>query len=99
VVTPHASFLALAYARQAALDNLAKLRRDFDVYGEGGFFDSVNVDTGQVSRYWLALDQGMVMAALAGELTGDHFQRYFTRGEVQEAIQPLLAIEEFTAGP
>jgi hypothetical protein len=31
VVTPHASFLALPYARRAALDNLAKLRRDFDV--------------------------------------------------------------------
>jgi hypothetical protein len=98
VVTPHASFLALPYARQAALDNLAKLRRDFDVYGEGGFFDAVNVDTGQVSRYWLALDQGMVMAAIANELTGDRLQRYFTRGAVQEAIQPLLAIEEFTAG-
>jgi hypothetical protein len=39
------------------------------VYGEGGFFDAVNADTGQVSRYWLALDQGMVMAALANELT------------------------------
>jgi hypothetical protein len=98
VVTPHASFLALPYARGPALANLANLRRDFDVYGEGGFFDAVNVDTGQVSRYWLALDQGMVMAALANELTGDLLQRYFTRGEVERAVRPLLAIEEFTAG-
>ena len=87
-----------SYARRAALDNLAKLRRDFDVYGEGGFFDAVNVDTGQVSRYWLALDQGMIMAAIANELTGDRLQRYFTRGAVEEAIRPLLAMEEFTAG-
>jgi hypothetical protein len=57
VVTPRASFLAMAFDRRAALANLAKLRRDFDVYGEGGFFDAVNVDTGQVSRFWLALDQ------------------------------------------
>jgi hypothetical protein len=98
VVTPHASFLALPYARGAALANLANLRRDFDAYGEGGFFDAVNVDTGQVSRYWLALDQGMVMAALANELTGDRLQRYFTRGEIEPAVRPLLAIEEFTAG-
>jgi Putative glucoamylase/Protein of unknown function (DUF3131) len=98
VVTPHASFLALPYARRAALENLANLRRDFDVYGEGGFFDAVNVDTGQVSRYWLALDQGMIMAAIANELTGDRLQRYFTRGAVEEAIRPLLAMEEFTAG-
>jgi Putative glucoamylase len=61
--------MALPYARRAALDNLDRLRRDFDVYGEGGFFDAVNVDSGQVSRYWLALDQGMVMAALGNELT------------------------------
>jgi hypothetical protein len=98
VVTPHASFLALPYARRAALDNLAKLRRDFDVYGEGGFFDAVNVDNGQVSRYWLALDQGMVMAALGNELTGDRLQRYLTRGPVERAVRPLLAMEEFTVG-
>jgi hypothetical protein len=98
VVTPHASFLALPYARRAALDNLAKLRRDFDIYGEGGFFDAVNVDNGQVSRYWLALDQGMVMAALGNELTGDRLQRYLTRGPVERAVRPLLAMEEFTAG-
>ena len=98
VVTPHASFLALPYARRAALDNLAKLRRDFGVYGEGGFFDAVNVDNGQVSRHWLALDQGMVMAALGNELTGDRLKGYLTKGPVERAVRPLLAMEEFTAG-
>ena len=43
VVTPHASFLALRYAPRAALDNLAKLRAHFGVYGKGGFYDAVNV--------------------------------------------------------
>lgn len=95
VVTPHASFLALAYARDEALANLANLERDFDAYGEGGFYDAVNVTTGEVSRYWLALDQGMVMAALANELRGGLMQRQFVRGEIEEAIRPLLRIEEF----
>jgi hypothetical protein len=98
VVTPHASFLAMAFDRRAALANLARLRRDFDVYGEGGFYDAVNVDTGQVSRFWLALDQGMVMAAVGNELAGDRLQRYFSRGAVERAVRPLLAREEFTAG-
>src|SRR4051794_6930786 len=44
VVTPHAAFLALRYARGAALDDLARLARDFPgMYGEWGFRDSVNV--------------------------------------------------------
>jgi BarA-like signal transduction histidine kinase len=44
------------------------------------------------------LDQGMVMAALGNELTGDRLQRYLTRGAVERAVRPLLAMEEFTAG-
>ena len=63
VVTPHASFLALRFAPRAALANLARLRSHFAVYGKGGFYDAVNVDSGQVARSYLALDQGMVMAA------------------------------------
>jgi hypothetical protein len=51
-----------------------------------------------VSRFWLALDQGMVMAALGNELAGDRLQRYFSRGAVERAVRPLLAREEFTAG-
>jgi hypothetical protein len=98
VVTPHASFLAMAFDRRAALDNLARLRGDFDAYGEGGFYDAVNVDSGQVSRFWLALDQGMVMAAIGNELAGGSLQRYLTEGPVERAVRPLLAMEAFTAG-
>ena len=36
-----------------------------------GFFDAVEVRTGKVSRFYLALDQGMVMAALGNALAGD----------------------------
>jgi hypothetical protein len=99
VVTPHASFLALEFAPNEALDNLANLREDFDAYGWGGFYDSINVTTGQVSRYYLALDQGMVMAALGNALRNDQLQHYFTRGMIQDAIRPILAMEDFTAGP
>jgi len=53
--------------------------------------------TGKVSRYYLALDQGMIMAAIANDLSHDRFQRYFS-DEVQAAIKPLIGMEEFTAG-
>jgi hypothetical protein len=98
VVTPHASFLALDYDRRAALDNLAGLRRNHDAYGTGGFYDAVDVRTGAVSRYYLALDQGMVMAAIVNELRHDRLQKYFTHGAVERVVRPVIAPEEFTAG-
>jgi hypothetical protein len=98
VVTPHATFLALDFAPEAALLNLENLRQDFDIYGEWGFWDSVNVDTGEVAYYVLALDQGMIMASLGNALRNDRLQHYFVHGEFTKVIRPLIAIEEFTAG-
>jgi hypothetical protein len=98
VVTPHATFLALRYAPRAALANLARLRSHFRVYGKGGFYDAVNVDTGEVARSYLALDQGMIMAAAANALSGDRLRSFFSRGAIDRSIRPLLAMEQFTAG-
>ena len=95
VVTPHASFLALRYDKAGALANLQKLETSFEAYGELGFYDAVNVLTGDVSRRYLALDQGMIMAALTNALTDDQLRRWFIRGDVRAAIQPLLGIETF----
>jgi hypothetical protein len=98
VVTPHASFLALDFAREAALDNLQALRRDFpDIYGPGGFRDSVNVATGQIADRYLALDQGMVIAACANALLSNGLQRYLAV-TLGPALEPLMQLEEFSAG-
>ena len=84
----------------AALANIRNLQTDFaGLYGRGGFFDSVNVRTGQYSPYYLALDQGMIMAAIANELRNDRLQHYFSHGQVARALRPLMAMEEFMAGP
>jgi hypothetical protein len=98
VVTPHASFLALRYAPAAALQNLANLKGDFNAYGWGGFYDAIEVKTGKVSEYYLALDQGMIMAAIGNALRHDRLRHYFSHGAIEEAIRPLLKMEEFTAG-
>jgi hypothetical protein len=95
VVTPHASFLALRYAKADALANLAKLRRSFDAYGPGGFYDSVAVRSGQVSKRYLSLDQGMIMAALGNELAGDNLREYVSRGALAVRVRPLMRMEVF----
>ena len=100
VVTPHAAFLALRYAPDAALANLARLARDFPgLYGERGFRDSVNVDTGAVSDSYLSLDQGMIMAAVGNALAGDMLRRAFAGPDVERALRPLMGVEEFGADP
>ncbi|HEX2177797.1 MAG TPA: glucoamylase family protein [Nocardioidaceae bacterium] len=99
VVTPHASFLALQYAPQAALANLAKLRENFDAYGRGGFYDAVAVRSGKVSKRYLALDQGMVMAALGNALSDDNMRRYVSSGSMEAKLRPLMAMEDFSASP
>jgi hypothetical protein len=97
VVTPHASFLALDYAPHAALDNLGRLRKDFAVYGEGGFYDAVNIDTGTVARAYLSLDQGMAMAGAVNALTGGRLQKLFAPA-IEVSVRPLIAMEQFGAG-
>jgi hypothetical protein len=97
VVTPHAVFLALPYARAEALANLRALARDFGAYHDGyGFRDSVDVGTGRVSDFVLALDQGMVAAALAQELRPGLLQRPFRSGGFASRVRPLLARERFS---
>ena len=98
VVTPHAAFLALDFDREATLANVSALLADFPgLYGRGGFKDAVNVATGQIADRYLALDQGMIIAALANELTNNRLQGYLAV-TLQPTLQPLMAIEEFGAG-
>lgn len=99
VVTPHASFLALRYAPREALDNLRRLTASFPIYGEFGFQDSVDVTAGLVSGTILAVDQGMIMAAITNALTDNAMQRAFSDGPIERAIRPLIAMEEFGNSP
>ncbi|MBX6311555.1 MAG: DUF3131 domain-containing protein [Isosphaeraceae bacterium] len=100
VVTPHASFLALPFAPREAMANLRALEGRFPtLYTRYGFRDSVNLSTGRVSDCVLALDQGMIMAAIANALADNVMQHAFSDGLIEEAIRPLIAPEEFTAGP
>jgi hypothetical protein len=99
VVTPHAAFLALRWAPQQALDNLARLERNFSIYTRWGFLDSVNVDSGVVSGSYLSLDQGMIMAAIGNALEGDFLRNLFVTDAFKRALRPPMAVEEFGACP
>lgn len=99
VVTPHASFLALRFAPSEAMANLRKLREHFPVYGDHGFLDSVNVSRGVVADRVLMLDQGMILAVIANALVDDAMRRAFVDESTERILRPMMAPEEFTAGP
>ncbi len=96
VVTPHATFLALEIAPQEAVANLKKFLRVYpDIYGEYGFYDSVDVETGQVSQKYLCLDQAMVLIPLNNYLNKGIIRNRFHNDEIGRRVEYLLEIEEF----
>jgi len=99
VVTPHAAFLALRWAPQAVLTDVAKLKADFDIYDKWGFHDSVNVGTGAVSTSYLSLDQGIIMGAIGNALANDVLRDAFATKAVERVLQPIIGMETFNAGP
>jgi hypothetical protein len=58
----------------------------------------VNVTTKVVSDFYLALDQGMIMAALGNALAQDMLREAFVTPAFQRALRPVLAVEVFNAG-
>ena len=63
------------------------------------FYDAVAVRSGQVSKKYLALDQGMIMAALGNALAGDALREYVSQGALEEKVRPLMEMEEFGTEP
>ena len=97
-VTPHASFLALALAPQAAYANIQKLRSLYpDVYtDDGGFYDAVNPSTGQVGHRRLVLDQSMIMAGLDNALNNGQLQHWFAMDPTANAARLVLQAEHMS---
>ncbi len=95
VVSPHASILALDTLPDQVIDNLRRMLELYDIYGEYGFYDSVNVRNGKVNPEYLALDQGMILAAIANYLKKGVLQEYFHRDEIARKAESLLSQEEW----
>lgn len=92
-ITPYATFLALPFRPRAAEQNLARLASLYHMMGPDGFYDSVNVMSGAVTHAYLALDEGMVMAALDNALRAGRIRAYFNSDPIGRRPQSLLSEE------
>ena len=94
-VTPHVSALALAVTPKEAIANLRTLIKDYPVYGEFGFYDSVNPLSKEVAYKYMALDQGMLFLGITNYLTDGYIQKQFTADPIIQKIIPLINKEDF----
>lgn len=95
IVTPHATFLALGVAPKEAVKNLRNYLELFKIYGEYGFYDSVDLRKDTVTHQYLALDQGMSLVALCNYLRDGEIRRYFFMDSAGRMSRKLLKAEEF----
>ena len=72
---------------------------DLGAYTPLGFYDAVNVHTGEASEAYLSLDQGMAMAALGNALGNDVLRDAFATRDLERAVRPAIAVEEFNVQP
>lgn len=95
-VTPHAAALALLTDPTAATANLRQLVQRYPgLYGDFGFYDAVDPKTGRIAANYLALNQSMILIALANHLCAGVIQQAFAADPIIQRILPLLRVERF----
>ena len=94
VVTPHVSFLALETLPKDALANIRKLL-NYDIYGEYGFYDSLNLRRSLANPQYLALDQGMILIAICNYIKNGVIQNRFHADPVAKKAEDLIVKESF----
>jgi hypothetical protein len=94
-VAPYAAALALGVMADEATADLRELARRYDVYGEYGFYDSVDPASGRVARQYLALDQSMIFISLANRLKDHCIQKRFAADPIAAHALAMIGDENF----
>jgi hypothetical protein len=97
-VTPHAAALALAVMPEAAMANLRQLLQRYPIYGDFGFYDSVDPRSGAVAYQYLYLGQAMLFIAVLNYLTDNAVPHFFATDPLIQRVLPLLRLEDFFDG-
>jgi hypothetical protein len=97
-VTPHAAALALRVLLEAASTTLRQLAQRYPLYGDFGFYESVDPVSSQVAYQYLALEQAMLFLAVVNHLTADAVPLLFAADPIIQRVLPLLRVEQFFDG-
>ena len=97
-VTPHAAALALSVMSEAATADLRQLAQRYPMYGDFGFYDSVDPVSGRVAYQYLYLGQAMLFIAAVNHLSNRAVNQLFDADPIIQRIVPLLRVEHFFDG-
>ena len=75
--------------------DLRDLAARYDVYGDYGFYDSVDPRSGKVAYQYLALDQSMILISAANLLKDHCIQKRFAADPIAQRVLPMLGDEDF----
>ena len=95
VITPHATFLALEFAPKECVENIRRMLDLYQAYGEYGFYDAINVETGKAAVKYLCLDQAMSLIALNNYLNDGAIRKRFHADPIASKAEELLKVENF----
>ncbi|MFH0735602.1 MAG: glucoamylase family protein [bacterium] len=95
VVTPHASIIAVNYNPKEVINNIKTMLKHYDIYGEYGFYDCIDMKTGLTGKTYLALDQAMIFISLSNYLTNNYIPNIFMNIAGMEPILNIIKQEEF----
>lgn len=95
VITPHASLLALEFTPAEAIGNLRTILGKYNIYGEYGFYDSVNIESGKVAMEYLCLDQAMSFIAINNYLNDGAIRKRFHNDPIAKNAEELIKVEDF----
>lgn len=106
VVTPYASMLALPFAPQAVLQNLARLE-NLKMWGLYGLYESVDFTTERLKtgethalvRTYMAHHQGMILLSICNTLLDKRMIRRFHADARIESVELLLQEQPPTHAP
>ena len=96
IISPYASILGIEFMPEEVIKNIRNMLKYFpSLYGEYGFYDSIDVRKEVASTRYLTLDQSMIFLSLANYLTGGQLRKWFHKDPIVEKVEKLLMIEEF----
>lgn len=91
VVSPHASILAIAINPRVVVENLKKMLQYYPLYGEFGFYDCVDPNSGEVGQAYLTLNQAMILISINNYLNNGIMVRRLESVSGFTNVQSLLS--------